>query len=258
MSHGLGAWGSDLPGIRSRAASLHRRRPGKRAMYAPRNAPSIGGANRTGRARSGGMKIYGHPMSTCTRKVLMTLLETNTSFDLEVVDFAKGEHKQEPHLSRQPFGQVPVLQDAGFELYESRAMCRYINDKAGGALVPRDLRDRARMEQWMSIETSDFTGAVMKFIFQHIFQRQQTPETLEAAGAQLDKALPVMDRQLASHPFIAGETFTLADICFMPYIEYGMGTPAKERFAKHPHVAAWWSKISERPTWRKVAGRAAA
>jgi glutathione S-transferase len=202
------------------------------------------------------MKIYGHPMSTCTRKVLMTLLETGTPYEMVVVDFAKGEHKQEPHLSRQPFGQVPALQDGDFALYESRAMCRYVNDKANGSLVPRDLRDRARAEQWISIETSDFTSAVMKFVFHHVFQRQQTPETLEAAGAQLDKALAVMDKQLASHPFIAGDSFSLADICFMPYVEYAMATPEKERFAKYPNVTAWWSKVGERPTWRKVAGRA--
>jgi glutathione S-transferase len=64
-----------------------------------------------------------------------------------------------------------------------------------------------------------------------------------------------MDKQLASTPFIAGTTFTLADISFMPYIEYGMNTPAKDIFAKHPHVVAWWNKISEKPTWRKIAGR---
>src|SRR6185295_13510330 len=96
------------------------------------------------RDRSGVMKIYGHPMSTCTRKVLMTLAETNTPYELQVVEFATGEHKKPPHLARQPFGQVPALQDGDFELYESRAMCRYINDKASGSLVPRDLRDRAK------------------------------------------------------------------------------------------------------------------
>ena len=202
------------------------------------------------------MKIYGHPMSTCTRKVLMTLLETGTPYEMVVVDFAKGEHKQEPHLSRQPFGQVPALQDGDFELYESRAMCRYVNDKASGSLMPRDARDRARAEQWISVETSNFSSAIMKFVFHHVFQRQQTPETLEAAGAQLDKALAIMDKQLASHPFIAGDSFSLADICFMPYVEYAMSTPAKERFAKHPNVSAWWNKVSERPSWRKVAGRA--
>ena len=75
------------------------------------------------------IKVYGHPMSTCSRKVLATLVETNTPYELEVVDFAKGEHKREPHLSRQPFGQVPAIDDAGVELYESRAIARYINDK---------------------------------------------------------------------------------------------------------------------------------
>jgi glutathione S-transferase len=185
----------------------------------------------------------------------MTLAETNTSHEFVLVDFAKGEHKQPPHLARQPFGQVPTLQDGDFELYESRAMCRYINEKANGPLIPRDLRDRARMEQWISIETSNFTGHVMKFVFHHIFNREQTPETLASAGEQLDKALGIMDKQLASHPFIAGGTFTLADISFMPYLEYGMGTPAKDAFAKHPHVVAWWNKISEKPAWRKIAGR---
>lgn len=204
------------------------------------------------------MKIFGHPMSTCTRKVLMTLAETNTPHEFELVDFAKGEHKQPPHLARQPFGKVPTLEDAGLELYESRAMCRYINDKVKGALVPTGLADRARMEQWISIETSNFTGPVMKFVLHHVFKFEQPADALEAAGPQLEAALAVMEKQLASHPFIAGDTFTLADVCFMPYIEYGMVTPAKDIFAKYPHVTAWWNKISERPTWRKVAGRASA
>lgn len=201
------------------------------------------------------MKIFGHPMSTCTRKVLMTLAETNTPHEFELVDFAKNEHKQAPHLARQPFGQVPAMTDGGFELYESRAMCRYINDKVNGPLVPSDLQARARMEQWISVETSNFTGPVMKFVFQHIFKREQTAQALEAAATQLDAALGIMDKQLAGHPFIAGSTFTLADICFMPYIEYAMNTPAKDHFTRQPHVVAWWNKISERPTWRKVAGR---
>lgn len=201
------------------------------------------------------MKIFGHPMSTCARKVLMTLAETNTAYEFELVDLMKGEHKQPAHLARQPFGQVPSLQDGDFELYESRAMCRYINEKANGSLIPRDLRDRARMEQWISIETSNFTGHVMKFVFHHIFKREQTAQTLESAQAGLETALVIMDKQLAVHPFIAGGTFTLADISFMPYIEYALNTPAKDQFAKHAHVMAWWNKISERPTWRKVAGR---
>ena len=202
------------------------------------------------------MKLYGHPLSTCTRKVLTTLAETNTPYELVVVDFATGEHKAPPHVARQPFGQVPALEDGGFELYESRAMARYINDKARGNLVPSELTGRARMEQWISIETCDFSGPAMKFIFQHVFGRPQSDEVLEAAQKQLATALDVMDAQLAKQPYLAGKEFTLADICFMPYVEYALATPLKEDVLSRSHVRAWWSRVGERPSWLKAAGRA--
>jgi glutathione S-transferase len=202
------------------------------------------------------IQIYGNPMSTCTRKVLMTLAETNTPFEMHVVDFTKGEHKQEPHVRRQPFGRIPALEDDGFELFESRAMARYINDKAGGKLVPADGKGRAKMEQWISVETSEFSGNAMKFVAEYVFKRPQEPGVIEAAGKALDLTCSVMERQLAKTPFLAGADLTIADIGFMPYIEYAMATPAKGIFAKYPHVMAWWNKLSERPTWRKATGKA--
>ena len=201
------------------------------------------------------IKVYGHPMSTCTRKVLMTLAETETPSEIIVVDFAKGEHKGEANLRRQPFGRVPALDDGGFELFESRAMCRYLNEKAGGKLAPTDIQGRARMEQWISVETSEFSSHAMKFVYEHVFKRPQEASALEAAGKALDATCGVMDRQLGTSAFLAGDGFTLAEVCFMPYLEYTMMTPAKDIFAKHARVMAWWNKISERPTWRKVAGR---
>ena len=62
-----------------------------------------------------------------------------------------------------------------------------------------------------------------------------------------------MDAHLSKSPMFAGERFSLADISLMPYVEYGMGTPVKDVFAKFPHVSAWWSRVSERPSWQKVA-----
>jgi glutathione S-transferase len=201
------------------------------------------------------MKIYGHPMSTCTRKVLTTLVETNTPYELVLVDFAKGEHKQPAHVARQPWGKVPTLEDDGFTMYESRAMCRYVNDKVGGKLVPADLRARAMMDQWISVEHSYFTPPSMKFVFQHVFHRQQEPSVMEGAQKELEVALPVLDAHLAQHMYFAGADFSLADITYMPYVEYAMGTPAKDIYGKHPHFMAWWNRVSERPSWRKVSGR---
>jgi glutathione S-transferase len=180
------------------------------------------------------LKIYGNPASTCTRKVLMTLAETNRPFEMSVVDLAKGEHKQERNLRRQPFGRTPALDDDGFEMFESRAMCRYLNETSGGKLVPGDAKGRAKMEQWISVETSEFTPHAMKFIYQYVFKRPQEPAVLEAASSGLDATCPVLDRQLAQTAYLAGPEFSIADICFMPYIESNHSTHPSRRWISLP------------------------
>ena len=174
---------------------------------------------------------------------------------MTVVDMGKGEHKAASHLARQPFGQVPTVDDDGFTFFESRAICRYVNEKVSGKLVPSDLKGRALMEEWISIETSNFTPHVMKHVYHYAFKRAQDDAVLEAATKSLDAAFTVMEAQLTKTPYLAGDQFTLADVCFMPYLEYAMASPVKEQLAKYPHVSAWWNKISERPTWQKTAGR---
>lgn len=201
------------------------------------------------------LKIYGNPMSTCTRKVLMTLAELGAPYDFVNIDFAKGEHKQEAHLRRQPFGRIPAIDDDGFELFESRAICRYLDETRSGKLVPRDVKARAKMEQWISVETSELSGHAMKYIYNYVFKRPQEPAVMEAAGKALEVTCSVLDAQLAKTPYLVGPELSLADIGFMPYLEYAMGTPAKDILAKCPNAMAWWGRISERPTWRKVAGR---
>lgn len=201
------------------------------------------------------MKIFGHPMSTCTRKVLATIAETQTPYELVLVDFAKGEHKQQPHLSRQPWGKVPALEDDGFTMFESRPMARYIAGKANSPLIPADLRARAMMEQWMSIEVSYFSSPAMKYVYHTVFQRPQEQAVLDAARAELDHTMPVIEAQLAKHAYLAGEGFSLADICYMPYVEYSIGGPLKPMYEQYPAFKAWWERVSTRPSWMKVAGR---
>ena len=202
------------------------------------------------------IKLYGNPGSTCTRKVLMTLEESKTPYELSNLDFMKGEHKADAHVARQPFGQMPALDDDGFAMYESRAMMRYIAEKASSPLEPKDVKARATMEQWISIETSNFTPHAMKFVYHHFMGRKQDEQAMEAATAGLDKACDVLEARLATSPYLAGTDMTLADVAYMPYIEYAMNTPAKAVFEKHPALMAWWKRLSERPTWRKVIGKA--
>lgn len=158
-------------------------------------------------------------------------------------------------MARQPFGQVPALEDDGLNLYESRAMMRYLDEVAGNKLTPSNAKDRARMEQWISVETENFKPHAMKFVYKHIFNREQSADVIEAATKGLETACSILDKHLSKNSFLVGDKLTLADITYAPYIEYGMATPAKEIFLKYPHFMAWWGRVSERPAWLKAAGR---
>jgi len=201
------------------------------------------------------IQLYGNPLSTCTRKVLTALLETDTPYQMHVIDFAKREHKQEPHLSRQPFGQIPAINDDGFELFESRAICRYISAKSGDKLVPSSIKERALMDQWSSVEQSNFSAPAMKFVYHFIFKRPQEQAVLDSALASLETAFSALDKPLSARPFLAGEKFTIADIGYMPYLDHLAKMPeVSAKLEKHPHVEAWWGRLRERASWRKITG----
>lgn len=207
------------------------------------------------------LNIFGHPMSTCTRKVLCTLAEKGTPFELTTIDFATGQHKQPAYLEHQPFGQLPSLDHDGFGLYESRAMCRYIDDSFGGPkVIPGDAKQRALVEQWVSVETSNFTPHAMKIIHQLVFGPMfgKTPDmaVVEEGRTALGRTLDIMEKQLAKTPYLAGDDFTFADICYLPYIEYVLAAKQGDLFTSRPHVNAWWELCSDRPSWQKATGKA--
>jgi glutathione S-transferase len=206
------------------------------------------------------MRVFGHPMSTCTRKVLMALHEKEAPFEFELVDLAKGEHKQEAHLARQPFGQIPSIADDGFTLYESRAIIRYVDATLPGIqLSPNDPKGRATMEQWISVETSNFAPHAMKIIQQRMFMPKsgkQPDEGIVQSGLEvISRCCDVLGGQLSKSKYLVGDSFTLADLVYMPYITYLFESKAAEPITNHDNVARWWNEISSRPSWKKVLGQ---
>jgi glutathione S-transferase len=204
------------------------------------------------------MKIYGHPWSINTRKTLMTLAEKGHEAALELVMIPKGEHKKPDYLALSPFGKVPAIDDDGFVLYETRAINAYLDRKlAGPRLSPSDPRAAARLDQWTNVADAYFVPHVGPLIFETLFRRylggEQNTLLIENGRKAILPALDAADRWLASHPYFAGDAFSLADIHWMPYIEYllqiGEGEPIKQRKS----FSAWWERVGGRDTWRSVA-----
>lgn len=207
------------------------------------------------------MKVYGHPGSTCTRKVLTTLLEKNHPYDFVMVDIMKGQGRTPEHLARQPWGQVPVLEeDDGWQMIESRAIIRHLDATLPGtSLTPSNPRERAKMDQWLSIEQSNFTPGVMKILGQLLFAKWRGEEPqqsiVEDGRVAVRRSVEVMERELADREYISGGTFSLADISFMPYIEYLFMCGEGGLISDSRNTGAWWTRISERASWQQVRGK---
>ncbi len=203
------------------------------------------------------IKVHGHPLSSCTRKVLITLAEKKCAHTFVTVDLFTGEQKGEPHLSRHPFGVVPVLEDGEFLLYESRAIIRYLDvTLPGPRLTPTNAKDAARMEQWLSVDQSYVAPHTRALAVERILKKHQgnapDPMAESAAEAALTKAFAVHDRALASSQWLAGDAFSLADASLAPYVASLPIIGAPHVTANLPHLEAWWKRALGRDSVASV------
>ncbi|KAK2627365.1 hypothetical protein QTJ16_003331 [Diplocarpon rosae] len=210
-----------------------------------------------------GLILHGFPFSTCTQLVLLTLAEKGVEAELKVVDLSTGAHKSPEYLKLQPFGKVPVLEDEGHFVYESRAIARYIAKKYAGQgtpLIPEDLKAYGLFEQAASIEQSYFNGPASRVAFEKVFKPMfnlgATDETVLAKHvAELDGALKVYETILSKQPYLAGDAITLADLCHLPYGSFVKDNGFADLFAKYPAVNKWFEGLQARPTWAKATGK---
>ncbi|MBN8469402.1 glutathione S-transferase family protein [Corallococcus exiguus] len=202
------------------------------------------------------MKLHGNPMSTCTRKVLTVLAEKGHEVEFINIDLMKGEQKTPAHVARQPFGVVPALElDDGFVMYESRAISRFLDRTLPGpSLTPADPKAYALMEQFIGVEQSYFSGPAMKIVMER-FRGSNNEENVAKGREGLKRPLEVLDAALATRPYLAGNDFTLAEVCFAPYMEYLFAMGEKDTVAPYKNVMAWWDRVSNRPSVKKAAGR---
>jgi len=204
------------------------------------------------------MKLYGHPWSINTRKTLATLAEKGHDVPLTLVMLPQGEQKRPAHLQLHPFGKVPVLDDDGFVLYESRAINAYLDAKlTGPALVPADARSRARMDQWINVADAYFIPFAHQLIVERLFRRylggERNDAAIAAGRAGIAPALDALEAGLGKTPYVAGDAFTLGDVHWMPYVEYLFRIDESAPIERRSSLVAWWQRVSQRAAWQKVA-----
>ena len=204
------------------------------------------------------MKLYYHPVSTTSRPIMMFVEDENIQLEFQVVDLMTGEHVKPPYLALNPNGLVPMLEDGDFRLTEASAILKYLADKTGSKAYPKDLRERARVNERMDwANTQLYRDFGYGLVYPQIFPNYKRPTDEQQNGVlawgkeKSGRWLKVLDQNLiGSNPYLCGDKLTIADYLGAGYLT--LGETIGCNFSTYPNIARWLNTMKARPSWAKV------
>ncbi|MCI0430560.1 MAG: glutathione S-transferase family protein [Rhodospirillales bacterium] len=198
--------------------------------------------------------LYGSPLSTYVRTARIALAEKGVNY--EHVDVWPNH----PELhKRHPFARMPALQHGDFELYETIAIARYVDEAfPGPALQPSDIKARARMAQWVSVLNSycypTIIGRlVIERVAPKLLNRPADEEKVKAAVPDAEHHLGVLEKGLGAGPYFAGREPSLADYFLYPVLFYLSITPeGAQLLERKPALRRWMEAMGERKSVKET------
>ena len=207
------------------------------------------------------MKLYFHPMSGNSRRALLVATHLEVPLERVVVDLPKGEQRETPHLGRNPNGRVPVLEDSGFLLWESRAIMLYLAEKTPGqTLLPTDTRGRADVNRWLFWCAAHMAPANTILVLEHFVKAvtgrgPADPAEVARGETLVAQYASVLDAHLAGKAWVAQDRLTLAD--FSLAASFALAGPARLPIADYANLRTWLERVQELEAWKRTAPPAA-
>ena len=205
------------------------------------------------------MKLYMHPISMTSRPVRLFIADNKIACDEVLVDVMTGEHYKEPFNSFNPNHLVPVLDDDGFKLTESSAILKYLADKINSPAYPKDLKQRAKVNEMMDWLNSNFYrdwgyGMAYPQLFPHHKRRSDEAHAGAIEWGQNNSKIWLQllnDHWIGPNKqYLCGNDITIAD-----YFGAGLvtlGELIRCDFSKYPNVVRWLDNMKKRPSWKNV------
>jgi glutathione S-transferase len=198
------------------------------------------------------IKIWGRNTSVNVQKVMWAVGELDLAHERIDVGGSFGKNNEPAYLAMNPNGLVPTLQDDGFVLWESNSIVRYLAAKhSAGKLEPADLRSRARASSWMDWQLTVAAPALTPVFWGLV---RTPPEKRDHAAIESGKiktiaAMKVLDAQLATTAFIAGDALSMGDIP-VALMAYRFRRLVPER-PQLDHLERWFTTIEQRPAFKQ-------
>jgi glutathione S-transferase len=200
------------------------------------------------------MKLYGAPMPAPNpRRVRIFLAEKGIDLPETPLDLRKREHKSDEHRARNSLGQVPTLElDDGACISETVAICRYFEEiQPQPPLFGATPAEKANVDMWvrriefiMMTPVGNFWRHAHPYTAALLTQYKDFGESNRQAYMAAQRWL---DRELDGRAFVAGEAYTMADICALSTMDFAswIGLETEPQLA---NLAAWHERVSARPS----------
>jgi glutathione S-transferase len=207
------------------------------------------------------IELYGYRYSVYSWIARLALEEKGIGYQwIEVDPFA--DNVPASYVALHPFKRVPALVHDGFQLYETAAITRYLDEAfPGPRLQPAEPRHRTRCNQVISIVDRYVYWPLVRQVFSHRVFRPRFAQPTDAAelqsGLQAAPAvLAALERIASDTGYLCGADLSLADIHLAPMIGYFVLADEGDALLKqHPKLGNWWSTMSGRPAYRATTPR---
>lgn len=194
------------------------------------------------------MKLYGSLTSPYARKVRILIAEKALPCEFVAIDPGASAG---PLGRLNPLGKVPVLErDDGSTLFDSPVILEYLDSLAAPALIPAAGEAHWTVRRWEALADGIMDAVVARLIETRRPPTQQSEDVIRKQEVKVANALDFAEAQLDDAPYLAGRSFTVADIAFGAAVEYiDLRYPHDWR-QTHARLARWHAGVAERASFR--------
>jgi GSH-dependent disulfide-bond oxidoreductase len=184
-------------------------------------------------------------------KISIMLEECELPYTVRFMNLTELEQKQPAFTSINPNGRIPAIVDrdeGDFPVFESGAILIYLAEKAG-KLIPSDRLGRSRITQWVAWQMAGLGPMMGQLnVFRHYFP-ERLPSVIDRYSRESYRLFGVLEGQLKSHAYVAGDEYSIADIACWPWI-FAHGW-SQLSLTEYPALKRWFDVIGARPAVKR-------
>ncbi|XP_034112501.1 glutathione S-transferase 1-1-like [Drosophila albomicans] len=195
------------------------------------------------------MDLYYSPYSPTTGAIIMITAAFGLEFNKIQVNLAAKENLTPEFLKLNPQHTIPTIVDNGFALWETRAIITYLVEKYGkdDSLYPKDPQKRAVVNQRLYFDLGTLFKALAEYYYPQFQNQPGDPQLFK----KVEEALNFLDKFLEGKQYLAGDSFTVADIVSLSTISSFQALGLD--ISNHDNVVNWYENAGNvAPAWNEV------